>query len=1283
MGEELSDYALDWFNQGYTGDQIRETLLSYGYAPDDVEDAVYRATVALSPATGSIGPAPADARLLIAMTGLVVILVAGALLHVLWGTTAPDLSSPLEELISKEYSSSVSEILAAFQEGQLSTYLVRTDDGTLVLVRLKADGVQHAEKVECSDPSDITTCTSVEVETTPHTSPAPITEVSDDAEEEPGPADTLPPDDGKQALKTKLPGRKYSKGCGLPGTETNIVHWVDEPQVVVMINPLPILIPGRSYDISYDVVNQKQYEILGMNDTNKTVGTSIHIVLRDALNMKVVRHVEFDSGINITEFGTQSFTTPLEVPTDLTPSNYELEVAVFQAFTYSPSTRWPVNSAAIDVEVQGLELSINKTLAVDGEVIDLTSLDEDYFWKFADGIDMYTWSRPRETTTSVILLSGHNETKPYDMHKVVLMAGDMTSCGVTLPFTSAFAAVYLPGTGMVTSSRPGPFELSKPYIVFLDPDDGTKGDIEVVAFTKYPTIERIVVDEGSVSIIARLDFTDVSGTSECHVYRETTNGNGRSENKLFEELADSVVACGDPSFNVHTVLDKEEYVTNDTVDIGVVIENNFPRPLANLTYDMSIEMKGYSMPLDIMSEKGSISLDGYDRREEHFNVTLRHTHETGDSFTYVAVYELGGITGSSARFTHVPLYKICLDLPQNATLGSSFDIHLTVASTVDEDIDIGNVSIHGSGMEEGIVHTGGFNLGALSRKDFTWRLTSDRSGYGRFYVYSDSVMGGNWTDDMEMDILSLPRIQLSEIRYPHLLNVSEQKSFNVTVENAGDLPIDGVDLFITSPPEVVLSRSTFELGSIPPHSHKYAAGDITITKPGVYVMDIDVGNGTPEYDESNILVSKARRYGHKLDLIVNGIGDDVYGERGAGGITRAFGFYWGDVSVNITLQNEGLRDGVWLNTSAVGVYRLDIYSDGVEVERPFHFELDPGESRDFTFKFSLSPREYSTTGSIPMKVTVYSDNDPTVVDSVEATVFPLEVELKPSSNTPLVGKPFELKLHVNNTILQPIELSAELTLSSEMSTDDETTFDFDLDTVNTLYERTWSVTPSSVGPGSMVLDLTVNGTKLTLPRNVALVDFEVSADTDPTQFVDDVVSVRTSSYNPSSEFSIGNLVYDLTVSGPGGFASAKKTFDLYSESTQKDTIKVDTTGLTPGDYTATLRLLFDECLPQWDLISVPDDVELNRTIRNLIGQSWVKRSVIERSDDDREISLVLDDKWVRITLGKDGRTAVISTYDERTWPLVAKEEIDKLILCFDGSEIAKIPMDITLERKQE
>ena len=947
--------------------------------------------------------------------------------------------------------------------------------------------------------------------------------------------------------------------------------YTNDPSTAVSISSLPTLSPGTPYNVTYNITNLGEYPILGMNDTDGELGTFIHVILRDSLNMDPVQLAERESGINITASWTGSFTDEVTVPSDLTPSNYELEVAVFQKFNFT-DTSWPIGVGALDMTISGVELGHNKSIAYGSTDLNLTSLDANYTCSHDDGFNVSTWEHPNGTTATISMEIEDDPSKPYLMQRVVLDTAESATYNLTIPLTSSFNATHLPGTGEVNASTPTRTELSKPYLIFYDPTDETSGDVEVIAFTKYPTIEEVIIGSNYTVVIAQWNFTLANSTVEFFIYRNSTVGGSYTEDQLFTDLTDEVVSEGDPQFYVQTGIDKNGYETNETVNVTVTIENNFPQSATSKTYNLTIDTGGYSTELEVLHENGTISLNDYETKTETFNLTLDHTHDTGDNHDFTVAYLLADVTSSEAFFTHEPLYTISLSVPENVTVHDVFNITLTVDNPKSYPLDIDNVTVVLSNVNETTLFTGFVSLDATSSQDFTRYLNATSFGLTSISAFSESVMGSNYTIRDSFDILALPSLSL-EKDFPAVANATEPFSLNVTVHNLGDFDITGVNLTLASPPEVSISQSLFELGTIPALDSKNATVNVNITEPGRYQVNLTAFNGTDEYNVTTQIVLTGRHYGHQLDLLVNGVGDGAYGEEGAGGNVTVLTSYLDTMSVDLTIQNEGSNDTVWLNTSAIGIYRLEVHdANGMEVERPYHFNLTSDEELNLTFTFYLSPKDYSTTGSLPINITAYTDNDPTVLDGAQVRLLPLEVNLTaPLSG--IVGDPFNLTFTMNNTASITLEFLGNLTLSSELDTTNNKELNFTLDSDTTLQNTTWNVTASSLGPGYMWVNLTVNGTALSWSRSIVLVDFNITVAEDPPQYVNSIAHVNTSCVNLNEEFGFDNLVYNLTLTGVNNSTTINETFSVLANQTRNATLEFNATGFEPGTYNATLRLL--------------------------------------------------------------------------------------------------------------
>ncbi|MDP7079507.1 MAG: FMN-binding protein [Candidatus Undinarchaeales archaeon] len=171
MGTELDEYVLSYLSQGYDGDQIREYLLSQEYAPEDVEDALDRALMTSPPAEVAADSPLAGRRLDIAMLGLILLFITAVLVFLFWG--ANDIPAEVIDHLSQRYASSDSELMTSAHAGPLSTYLVRADTIGLVRIRTTDGRIDSSEVVQCTDPSEIRSCTPIKAEPTPGRTPSP------------------------------------------------------------------------------------------------------------------------------------------------------------------------------------------------------------------------------------------------------------------------------------------------------------------------------------------------------------------------------------------------------------------------------------------------------------------------------------------------------------------------------------------------------------------------------------------------------------------------------------------------------------------------------------------------------------------------------------------------------------------------------------------------------------------------------------------------------------------------------------------------------------------------------------------------------------------------------------------------------------------------------------------------------------------------------------------------------------------------------------------------------
>ncbi|MDP6627527.1 MAG: FMN-binding protein [Methanopyri archaeon] len=168
MGTELDEFVLSNLSQGYDGDQVREYLVSQGYAPEDVENALNRALMTSLPAEDD---SLAGRRLDIAILGLILLFITAILIFLFWG--ANDIPAEVNDHLLQRYASSEVVLMTSAHAGPLSTYLVRADTVGLVRIRTTEGRIDSSEVVQCTDLLEIRSCTPLKAEQTPGGTPSP------------------------------------------------------------------------------------------------------------------------------------------------------------------------------------------------------------------------------------------------------------------------------------------------------------------------------------------------------------------------------------------------------------------------------------------------------------------------------------------------------------------------------------------------------------------------------------------------------------------------------------------------------------------------------------------------------------------------------------------------------------------------------------------------------------------------------------------------------------------------------------------------------------------------------------------------------------------------------------------------------------------------------------------------------------------------------------------------------------------------------------------------------
>jgi hypothetical protein len=591
-----------------------------------------------------------------------------------------------------------------------------------------------------------------------------------------------------------------------------------------------------------------------------------------------------------------------------------------------------------------------------------------------------------------------------------------------IPFYVEGDAVHVPDYGNVTSDTT--INTTTDYIAIYNAAQGTNGNVTTFVFSRDTRIKNVSFLDYYGRKLAKVlvvwnDDLRQGEFFQVKTYYQDKNGKGNSFHDNYRSFATTIIRGGDTlvSIDVDAPIDVKVGALSP---INVTIQNNgIDSETVNVKVNMTQVMDYVPFTLtSLYSNLTTVAVSPQSDKFVTFPVSVPLSTSSG-KWDIEVVTDKGLMARTSTMVGDA--FDIGMQMGQNVTQCSNFTLLLNVSNTWNSTID--NVSailnlFHSFNTTEPLIKTFGTFM-PFESKTTTWDLNATSSGVLTIEVIIKSKDGGSDIASKTISVLSNPELAIG-IHTPYLVSVGEYFQANVTIANNGDLPASNVTANLQLFGNLITTeRLSKSCGDILAHSSKRVNWTLKAEKIGVHTILVNASDDA--YHRVGAATVIGKNIGnYQIDIIIDGIGDDVYtpsrGYRSSRNVTLR------DISTyEVIVQNEGNKtDNITLRFSSSSAdWKVILLDNGTTVTLPYTLSLQPSSEQNLTLMMARINASFRDDAMVV--ITGISENDPSKKDVVVAysviTASDNQFDTGPSTNPyPSINGTHKGTIRLNQTI---------------------------------------------------------------------------------------------------------------------------------------------------------------------------------------------------------------------------------------------------------------------------
>ncbi|MBI5414589.1 S8 family serine peptidase, partial [Candidatus Peregrinibacteria bacterium] len=754
----------------------------------------------------------------------------------------------------------------------------------------------------------------------------------------------------------------------LVDTESSASSAEDRSKIEPLITPEPVSIPyipkqiqgAVAVDINFLFQNTGTPRIIGIDDPEIPDASKTYFEIIPFKNNRPLLGsvTTIRNGIDILPSAVQEFNFQIQIEEEYDDiivvfkeyitEEYQPQIALISNATSQNALR-VLNTSSEGISTEGLQYEAAGT---NGSIV----------------VEEYTTS---------------DESTDYDQDTFHFMNGEgVNNYTHQYRIDTSNANVIVPGYSDISS-------ITNPNIHYLTLQKNVAGENHSITylFTKKPSL---LTHDGSELTLEWEFGLSPFGEETLHLYSQDLLSSDTPQT-LYEALAQEILNHEDPLF----FLDVEtgtEYRAPENLPVRITIQNSAPN---SRSADISLKVStppnsNLSIPGNeqIYSTSQILEVSGLDEAEYTFSY-----QDHGHLREAIHFFETSADFSSALASTQIQnAYSIAPSVPEQVNEDQAFPVTLSIQNEWEIPVDNVTVTLSSKYFE---FENGSQNISlrAHQTQSIAWNLTPLTYGDHILDFTITSPNGGTAYLSQEVEVLGFPDLK-NTLKAQDQVPLGNVLPVTLEVYNAGDYLAENIPVRIDVPAELLVNGILTQSITIPPHETVTAVWNLSGNVPGNfgYAIIVDEGGTHDKRLLSSLLV---RETGHQGDLIIEGNGDGVYGPQGLGGESSQEVSHKNAVEFEIVVQNEGAADTFDLtwNTNTKSVITLSDQNRTPFTNFPAELVMTAGETK--TLYLSLTPLE-ENEGIDEGYVTIMSQNDPLVVESVKAVVTRIGISASPS-----------------------------------------------------------------------------------------------------------------------------------------------------------------------------------------------------------------------------------------------------------------------------------------------
>ncbi|MBE9506556.1 MAG: S8 family serine peptidase [Chloroflexi bacterium] len=381
-------------------------------------------------------------------------------------------------------------------------------------------------------------------------------------------------------------------------------------------------------------------------------------------------------------------------------------------------------------------------------------------------------------------------------------------------------------------------------------------------------------------------------------------------------------------------------------------------------------------PQSVWARSESLTLGPGESTVRQYQVPAGDYSVVGTGTYILEVNALNLTTQASALVVGAVALEI--QAPISAPLGQPVTIVATVSNPTPADVH--NVRIAGltPELDEQVVG----DLVADANTTLNWTFTPNSAGLKGVSLLALTDDGGSTLESAEIQVQAPPELRIYRLDAPHRVEVGQPFEITAHVWNPGSESLSDVVVGVTLlTPDLVAfdDPAAVTISNLDANSWAEVTWSATALTSGRARAKVSASAGTLT-DERRVLTIVAEP-GHAVDMIIEGVGDDVKGGTVLAEVPTAVGTNYASAGYEVFVQNEGTSADTFVVSVAPGDGGVAAFDDGETRSVQRVVTLGPGETADL----SLSLRTWYDEASA--RVTVRSQGDLTQWDQMEVRVI--------------------------------------------------------------------------------------------------------------------------------------------------------------------------------------------------------------------------------------------------------------------------------------------------------